>query len=128
MIEPQLQYKNTLIIRPISIGSGETLSESLNCGAVYLVGISFPSGWTTCDVTFKVDQVMSDALTKDLCTFTSTTSGPLTIPGTEQNQQYYLNANLFLACNFVQLSCSVAQAADAIVSLIFQPLTQGVHG
>lgn len=107
---------------PVSIASGQSLTDAINLGGLRLFGAAIPSVWTSADITFQVS-LDNGATWIDL----RQQDGTEIVMSGQTGSCIVLVPTLFAAFQFVRLRSGtsgtpVTQAADRTISLVVRSI------
>jgi len=128
--KPINRYKKTLESIPVEILAGQTTSNLVYLGGMQLRGVIFPTGWTTCDLSFNgsiLDINYTGFQTYAIQNFDGINQSALTIPQVTSLTWVPLYAHWFDSVPYIQLSCSIPQTNTISATFVLQPLYQGIH-
>lgn len=126
-LQEELMYKRTLVPKTMTILSGETTSNLMDCGGMQPRAILFPSTWTSCNVSFNMSIVSETMPFYESYNLTNIDGSSLSI-ATVASQCLPILPYLTDFAPYFQVVCSAAQSQDAQVTLLLEPIYQGVHG
>lgn len=116
------RYATTVRTDSLTILSGQTESGLFTCNGMQLRAIAFPANWTSGSVSFKVS-LDGSSTEYNLKNVDGSSLSIASIASDYISMLPYVNDSV----PYIKISCSVAQAQNVNLILVFQPLFQGIH-
>lgn len=125
-------YKNITVVDSVLLPASQLESNIYDCtitknhGSYSLRIITFPTGWTTCDVGFKIYRTQTDVNGTTLFLSDGTDQSPYTITGSLAGTSVALIPGVFDSLQLFSIVVSAPQSVDTNVLLTLSPIYQGV--
>lgn len=122
MTIPLSNYQNKLTTQTLTIPSGQTVSNSLNCQGAAVVGIYLPANFTVADLSFYASQ--SGAPGDFWQVANPDGSGNNVALAANASSYLPIDPTLSAGIQWLQIASSVAQTANCNLTVVLAPILQ----
>lgn len=122
MTIPLSNYQNKLTTQILTIPSGQTISNPLNCQGAAVVGIYIPTNFTAADLSFYASQ--SGAPGDFWQIANPDGSGSNVALAANASSYLPIDPTLTVGAQWLQIASSVAQASNCNLTVVLAPILQ----
>lgn len=120
-------YKQTVISKNVTIASGESFSEMVDCGSMQLVALATPPELLATQIKFYVSLKPVFSTAKPV-TYIDNTEFLIASSSSVTGNHYPVIPYYFIGTQYIWISVNTPPAEDTVLELLIQPLFQGIHG
>jgi hypothetical protein len=127
-IQEKLKYKRTLVSETVLILAGGSLSTILDCGGMQPRALLFPDGWEDCNIFLNVGIIPNGQLYQVSTTGDGSVNNERASFAANKLQLLpliYPDSDCFL---YFQIQTDIRPIANQKITVLLQPLYQGIHG